>query len=569
MKIELPKEPREMKSFVFTELNLVELNSIEVDRLLPHIYESAIKGGRHAGALKDFTLDAYESDYLPKLLSRDDVIGFDMPAGKDVIDAWLRSSVVSFGRAGVAHRADKMDYIRARTLAAYRAGFPDRRRSRQADTVTYAQMLKDIERRQSKGWLSDDRHAKQILRELVEHSVGDGVEITDPPKWAPKYDGNTRVDISTLLTLLFLEGFEAKSAKEDKPAKGAKRGDARYRTDPAVPAAAAPLGSDVVTYLLTYDKATPLQTAQHLTAILGLRLFQLPLRTSFAIRQLLQTGELPSDMQESVGDNPSNPLDQYVDFSGDATSGSREIARACVQRDLRLLHSGLKDRLLLKTVRRAAETSEVLPQDYEDRSGPERFRYLAEIVTDTSLEPYFKQDLQAVRKANEDSQDEEKSAFFASLADTARPALNRLTDALFEATKTRARHAALSWFRDTGGLNRANGMLVGDSGRRETWAYAPGNDLVTALLGIAFTNDRGNRRSEMPLSEVLSELTTRFGILIDQPPQGLDSVATRAAASANLEAFKRRLKLLGVFDGLSDDFSAQSVMNPLLIGETR
>lgn len=566
MKIELPKE---MKSFVFTELNLVELNSIEVDRLLPHIYESAIKGGRHAGALKDFSLDAYESGYLPKLLSRDDVIGFDMPAGKDVIDAWLRSSVVSFGRAGVAHRADKMDYIRARTLAAYRAGFPDRRRSRQADTVTYAQMLNDIERRQSKGWLSADRHAKQILRELVEHSVGDGVEITDPPKWAPKYDGNTPVDISTLLTLLFLEGFEAKSAKEDKPAKGAKRGDARYRTDPAVPAAAAPLGSDVVTYLLTYGKATPLQTAQHLTAILGLRLFQLPLRTSFAIRQLLQTGELPSDMQESVGDNPSNPLDQYVDFSGDATSGSREIARACVQRDLRLLHSGLKDRLLLKTVRRAAETSEVLPKDYEDRSGPDRFRYLAEIVTDTSLEPYFKQDLQAVRKANEDSQDEEKSAFFASLTDSARPALNRLTDALFEATKTRARHAALSWFRDTGGLNRANGMLVGDSGRRETWAYAPGNDLVTALLGIAFTNDRGNRRSEMPLSEVLSELTTRFGILIDQPPQELDSVATRAAASANLEAFKRRLKLLGVFDGLSDDFSAQSVMNPLLIGETR
>jgi len=73
----------------------------------------------------------------------------------------------------------------------------------------------------------------------------------------------------------------------------------------------------------------------------------------------------------------------------------------------------------------------------------------------------------------------------------------------------------------------------------------------------------------MLLSEVLSQLTVRFGFVIDRPPDDMDSVATRGAATANLEAFKRRLKLLGVFDGLSDDFSAQSVLNPLLIGAAR
>jgi hypothetical protein len=112
-------------------------------------------------------------------------------------------------------------------------------------------------------------------------------------------------------------------------------------------------------------------------------------------------------------------------------------------------------------------------------------------------------------------------------------------------------------------------MLVGDSARRETWSYAPGNDLVTALLGIAFSTDRGVPRREMQLSEVLSNLVDRFGLLIDRPPTEFDMVATRAAASANLEAFKRRLKLLGVFDGLSDDFNAQTVLNPLLLGETK
>lgn len=559
MKIELP---RELRSFVFTELNLVELNSIEVDRLLPHIYESAIKGGRHAPALKQFSAAVYNENYLPRLLGRDDLIGFDTTAAKDVIDAWLRSSVVAFGRSGLSQREDKMDFIRARTLAAYRAGFPDRRRSRQADTVVYAQMLQEIERRKERGFLTGNGNAKQMLREIVKDSVGDGVKISDSPKWAPEYDGHTKVDISTLLTLLFLEGFDAESAKEEPNNTAPRRAEARYRTDPAVPSAASPLGGDVVTYLTTYRRSTPLQTAQHLTAILGFRLFQLPLRTSHAVHQLLANQALPADMEQN---DASNPLDQYVDFSGDATSDSRELARACVQRDLRLMHVGLRDRLVLKTLRRAAETSEVLAKDYEDWSGPKRFLYLAELRENSDLEPYFKQDLRAIRLANLESEDDQALAFLDGL-DPSRPSLDRLTTTIFEATKARARHAALSWFRDTGGLNRSNGVLVGDSRRRETWAYGPGNDLVNALLGVVFTDERGRARREMMLRDVLNQFKSRFGLLIDQPPPEFDTVAARAAASDNLDAFKRRLKLLGVFDGLSDDFSAQVVLNPLLVG---
>lgn len=560
MKIELPKE---LRSFVFTELNLVELNSIEVDRLLPHIYESAIKGGRHAPALKKFSADVYNEVYLPRLLERKDVVGFDTDAAKDVVDAWLRASVVAFGRSGLSQREDKMDYIRARTLAAYRAGFPDRRRSRQADSVVYAQMLRETERRKEQGWLTANGNAKQILREIVKDSVGDGVTISDSPKWAPEYDGHTTIDISTLLTLLFLEGFEAQSARPETTGKA----ESRYRTDPAVPAAASPLGGDVVTYLTTYRKSTPLQTAQHLTAILGFRLFQLPLRTARAIHQLLDNQVLPPDMESSEA---PNPLEQYIDFSGDATSHSRELARACVQRDLRLTHTGLRDRLVLRNIRRAAETSEVLAKDYEEWSGPQRFLYLAQLRDDTELDPYFKQDLRAVRNANDDTEDDQLIAFFKGLEDTTRPALERLTAVLFEATKARARHAALSWFRDTGGLNRTNGMLVGDPSPRgrHTWAYAPGNDLVNALLGITFTDERGRARREMMLSEVLDQFRARFGLLIDRPPTEFETVASRAAASENLDAFKRRLKLLGVFDGLSDDFSAQVVLNPLLVGGT-
>jgi hypothetical protein len=67
----------------------------------------------------------------------------------------------------------------------------------------------------------------------------------------------------------------------------------------------------------------------------------------------------------------------------------------------------------------------------------------------------------------------------------------------------------------------------------------------------------------MTIKDLLQELEQRFGMLIDRPPTDFDSADNRAAAAMNLEAFKRRLQLLGCFDGLSDDFSAQHVRNPM------
>jgi hypothetical protein len=81
---------------------------------------------------------------------------------------------------------------------------------------------------------------------------------------------------------------------------------------------------------------------------------------------------------------------------------------------------------------------------------------------------------------------------------------------------------------------------------------------------VSFTDNDGTRRlPRMPIKTLLDRLENRFGILIDRPPAAFDNADTRAAAAANLEAFKRRLRLLGCFDSLSDDFSAQLVRNPV------
>jgi hypothetical protein len=68
--------------------------------------------------------------------------------------------------------------------------------------------------------------------------------------------------------------------------------------------------------------------------------------------------------------------------------------------------------------------------------------------------------------------------------------------------------------------------------------------------------------SALPLGEVLSRLHERFGILISQPPQSMDSAENRLATSENLIAFMNKLRQLGCYRGLTDDLNAQYVERP-------
>jgi hypothetical protein len=60
----------------------------------------------------------------------------------------------------------------------------------------------------------------------------------------------------------------------------------------------------------------------------------------------------------------------------------------------------------------------------------------------------------------------------------------------------------------------------------------------------------------------LACLERRYGVLVDRPPSFLDSSQNRAAGKANLEALKRRLRQMGFFSALSDDFTAQYLRLP-------
>ena len=144
------------------------------------------------------------------------------------------------------------------------------------------------------------------------------------------------------------------------------------------------------------------------------------------------------------------------------------------------------------------------------------------------------------------------------------PAIDKLAILLDEVLFVKNLQKQVQWFWSTGGILKPYGLIRGTRNVRTSWRYAPTDDLLESLLLVSFTADGSARpRPQLPIANLLDIMRNRFGILIDRPPAAFDNADTRAAAAANLEAFKRRLRLLGCFDSLSDDFSAQYVRNPV------
>ncbi len=120
------------------------------------------------------------------------------------------------------------------------------------------------------------------------------------------------------------------------------------------------------------------------------------------------------------------------------------------------------------------------------------------------------------------------------------------------------------WYSKAGGLRLPYGLISGNVTGKRNWRYVLGDDLLMTLVQVAFAEftaefEDGRR---MPLRDFLAYLESCYGLLVDRPPAFLDNSSTRAASRENLTAFKRKLRQMGLFDELSDDFSAQYLALP-------
>jgi hypothetical protein len=538
--------PKQLRSLEFTELTMVELNDIDIDRLMPHLWELIVKQGRLSAPPKD--ADDYDR-YLDVLASSQCLQGFDDEQGRKVLDGWLRSSVVRIGAKGRGHVGSQMDYIQPLTIASYRAGLPKTRRHRHAHTLIYDLLIEQLR-------LRGAEQPEKTLGAELKKAVGEGVVIGPPSRWLPEYDGQTPVDINALLSLYFLEGFDP---------GGALNTPHSFKSS-AVPAATSGLASDLLDYMAAYGgKLPPSAFIDRFAALISLRLFQLPLRLARSVRHVIKTGEQSSDMLDATA---RNPLELYCDFTTVRGSASDELARQAVQRDLEIMQGFGADRLLLRSLYQAMPNLRKRGEEIMSLSMADCLVAMLRERRDPMVSTYAIYSMQAIENETRDSAGgtDDDLDFISTVMESELLPIDQLTTLLLEGLATKGLQNQARWFSSTGGIKKPYGLITGAVISRRSWRYAPSDDLLQAILLVCFTAANGTRYlPRMPIARLLEILRDRFGILVDQPPASLNSADNRAAAAVNLEAFKRRLRLLGCFDGLSDDFSAQYVRNPLEI----
>ncbi|GAA1276103.1 hypothetical protein GCM10009609_43880 [Pseudonocardia aurantiaca] len=541
--------PKPLRTYQYRPLTVFSMLDTDTDRVLPQLFEMCVKGGRSS---RSKTNAGDFAGYRDAMLDGGWVVGFAADGDRALLDGWLRSCVVDMGTVGRSGAGEQMLGVAPLTLAAYRAGLPkDRTRHAGIDDAVY-QLLLDAAQRGAPG------SARTELRELVARTLGRGLVIGPEPRWEPRLTDVSQLDIGALLEFRFLEGVEMGDALPTSTEP----------MDNPLPAVAADLGGMLLAHIRVYGDRLPVPSLMSsFAALMAVGLFAFSLRVSAAARELLRTGELPADMRPaSQNGAPPSPLELYCDFTGDLGSVSDGMARRCVERDLDRVRLAFRDRMTFVVVDQALSR---IPAELERRealSRPERLAQLASLRSHRRVESYAEgriDDLVADSLGSEQVTDPEQE-FLRATQSRDVDELSKLLDIMEFVNQSRATNNSVKWFRSVGGIAKPYGVLRGTSTSRRSWRYAPGEELLTALLLAVFVDPSGrSSRREMALRDVLDALEHRFGILVDRPPAFLDGAEARAAAAANLEAFKARLQLLGCFDSLSDDFSVQIVRHPL------
>lgn len=528
----IPKSLPALNSLQTPQVIGIELNDVDVDRMLTSILELAVKRGNYAVSKTDAR--DYER-YLKALQQSQVAQGFETPDELDVLDGWLRSSVVKMERATKRRDTAQMGFIRPITIMTYRSGLPKTRsRNRLADQLVYQAMALALKQ-------EGVSNTTGAVRELWLDTFGEGVELGESPWHDPRYDGHSVLDIDTLLAIRFLEGFAGSQNLRKIPTD----------LDPPVPLAVEYIGRDLISLLRHYGPAMPVAEAfGQISALLSLRLFQLPLLTAHHLRSLITGTTTPSSCAA---------LEIYCDFVGRRGTSSDELARMCIVRDLEVMRTFLADRLLVRTLDQSVD---LLPQRSslpEDATG--RIAALISLRDTDAMEMALRMQIQQIR-LQPDLSDEGRT-FINDITESDLKAQEQITSILVEGLRKRGLENQVKWFWSTGGVEKPYGLISGFKRSRASWRYSPTDELLTTIVGMCFVEPSGHRTvPELPIRELLARMQDRFGILVDRPPAEMDTADAGAGAAENRAAFTRRLQLLGCYEGLSDDFSAQYVTRP-------
>ena len=543
------KVPKNLRRTKFDRLLSLELNDFDVERLLPTLFNLVVTRGsnRTSGNNENKSV----AEFVTGLANNPAMTGFSSPDGQQLLDQWVRAVCLKTGQAGRGKTREKIEFVSPHTLLTYKTGLPKpSSRQRNVPRFLYTEMCDAI----AEGSPNERRlNLQQWLKEVF----GAGLEMTDSPPYEGRYDGQTSVDIHTLLTLHLLSEFDTGAITrydlKDPP--------------PLLENQATQVGQNILLLIRGYRNLLPVSfISRMLMAIINLDLLTYTFRLMASVNSICCNGKIHDT--ESSEAFP----EIYLDATGDRRSQSDSIARSCVERDLETTGRFFENSLRLFTLDRMRDFSDTLQQQIPDDSDTTLAEYLCRLLdAESSVEVRVRAEAeleQILQESNADTTSTaEKEALKHNLQSRVKrkSAISVLNEILCENLRRKGVQSSAQWFRGVGGLNRSYGVLLGNVRGPRNWRYVLTDELLRTLVYLnAVDRYRDNVNDAIPsasirLDEFMAWLRKRFGIVIDRPPREFTSTSSRLAAAENFNAFKRRLRQTGFFRGLSDDFNVQSL----------
>jgi hypothetical protein len=562
MKVKIPKD---LVGASYPAVMTIEFNDFNTDIFLPALFFKVMSGGRSRARLNN---EEQISTYIDSLANHHLLTGFQTSDGRRILEKFVRTALITTGSIGRAKTGEQIVALMPYSLLCYKPGFPsESRRQRGVDTFIYHTLREHLRAGAS---------AIQAQANLAEHIIrlfGKGLEFDKTPNSVDAtYNEQTDLDTLTRMSLAFIDGFIAmRPGRESDTSKPSP-----------VPMLATQLAQDILLFLHTYSGRMPSQAlTYYFQALISFEMYSYSLRLAAAVNELVRDpDELPFAMRDHI--ERCEPL-IYLDFTGRPQHLSGQMAAECVRRDVETFQQFFRSMLQLRWLdkqvmqfRTSARTKAKVAELLQGKSsGAGYLQSILQMRNDPQLLYAFdaaaQRDVALIRAAtlpNAEEGDETESAWLDEIMAPAQTDIDQLVLLLEEGQRQSGLSNYIRWIVGAGGMNKTHGLLSGVSRQRRTWRYAPGNDLLSLLVQLATAHAIPNEQrggagpSEIRLQEFLRFLEERYGIIVDRPPPGIHGAEYSAAARDNLRAMLSRLRQMGIFTDLSDDFTVQRLRPP-------
>ncbi len=553
MKIKLPKD---MVGTKYDRLFTIEINNFNPDMLLPALFFLVRSNGRERGP-QNTVAKVTVAERSAALAGHNKIRGLQGEDEQLLLDKWVRSSLIQTNRTGRGRTgSEAITFVRPLCFLSYKPAPAIVSRLRQAHYFLY-HLFRDFLARQNRAGSSERSFERCILQ-----AFGRGVALTKDKELNGTYDGSEPLDLETLLQLYYMDGFAAprESNRERPPLHS-----------PACYQAANLIARDFLAFLEIYaDKMPASVLARHLVCLLNFELLIYTLRLFKATTGLVLRNEKPPEFKkESV---TFTPLDLYVDLTQERGSRSDQLAYACVNRDFENIEGYFRASLTLRTLDRYIAGNPDLQRQFKGKEGGEYITALNELGNHPDVSADARRERSVLSRLYTGETDEIPPADIAAILESEElGTLAQVIEILVLAQRRNGINNLINWFGDVGGLDRTDGILRGNTKGKRVWRYVMGDMLLETLVQLAVISPdarylSGNgigkgtvRPDSITLSAFLKFLRDRFGLLIDAPPAFDESVEATAAAKDNFASLKTRLRQMGLFLDLSDDFNTQRI----------